>query len=253
MKSTPVILNRVMPRFFCNLPPSMLDPASAVRVSLDPDEAHHARKVLRLGLGEEVELFNGQGVGASGVLESWSQGATVLLKELRRSAALSPILDVGVAVPKGPRADDMVNQLGQVGADRLIPLRTSRSVVDPGEAKIEKFARASLESAKQSGRDWVMAIDPVTRFDAVLRKEHDLRLIADPGPGQAGPTELAKRLGAAKRVLILIGPEGGWTPEELRLARESGCVSWRFGPYVLRIETAAVAAAAIARQLTLPQ
>ena len=111
----------------------------------------------------------------------------------------------------------MVNQLGQVGVDRLIPLRTSRSVVDPGEAKIEKFARASLESAKQSGRDWVMAIDPVTRFDAVLRKEHDLRLIADPGPGQAGPTELAKRLAAKppkktakKKVVAVVAAE---TPE----------------------------------------
>jgi len=241
-----------MHRFYCpNLPatpPSggdLSDNAPPAVARLDPDESHHARRVLRLDVGAVIELFDGKGRTARGAIEGWSGGAAVKLSEVRVTPPLRPALDLAVAIPKGPRADEMVNQLSQLGVDRLIPLGTERSVVDPRPQKLEKFSRAAVESAKQCGRAWLMSVEAQVSFDAALAMPHDVKLIASPGAA-AGDDRLA-RVRAAQRVLVLIGPEGGWTEGELLAAREAGCVAWSLGPNILRIETAAVAAAAIVR------
>lgn len=247
-----------MHRFYClQLPPlrspegDLWDGPPAL-ASLDAQEAHHARRVLRLELGQEVEVFDGRGLVGRGRLESWAQGAQVRLTALRQVPRSVPTLELAVAIPKGPRADDMVNQLSQLGVDRLIPLRTSRSVVDPRPQKLEKFARAAIESAKQSGRAYLMLVEPQATLAQVLagNSSQELRLIA--APGASSPAALGERLRGAQRLLILIGPEGGWTAEELELARIAGCQPWALGPHILRIETAALAAAAVARYLLAP-
>ena len=91
-----------------------------------------------------------------------------------------------------------------------------------------------------------MRIAPVMPLGDVLRQRYDLRLMADTNLDDH-PADVGPMLAAAKHVLILIGPEGGWTDAERNLAHEQGCIVWRLGPHVLRIETAAAAAIAIAR------
>lgn len=217
-------------------------------VQLDADESHHARRVLRMEIGEKIELFDGHGCRATGELLSWSGGATIRLHTATHSPRICPRLDVAVTIPKGPRADEMVSQLSQLGVDRLIPLRAERAVVDPRQTKLEKFSRASIESAKQCGRDYLMEIASPGEMEKLLREDYDVKLIAAPGGG--GGEELESRLKQAQRVLVLIGPEGGWTDDEREAAVSSGAAAWSLGSHILRIETAACAAAAVIRYLT---
>lgn len=142
----------------------------------------------------------------------------------------------------------MLDQLSQLGVTRFIPMRTQRSVVDPRPTKLDRMARNLIESAKQCGRSHVMEVQPVTTIEALLSLHFDparrLRRIAHPG---VGAIEILSRLHDIDRVLVLIGPEGGFTDEEVALAQSHGCQPWSLGPHILRIETAAAAAAAILR------
>jgi 16S rRNA (uracil1498-N3)-methyltransferase len=135
----------------------------------------------------------------------------------------------------------MVNQISQLGVDELVPLRTARSIVDPRDKKLDRFRKAAVESAKQCGRDHVMAIADTADLTTALSRPCDMKLLADPA-GDPLPS-----LDKAGDVLVLIGPEGGWTDDERQQAQAGGCATWRFAAHVLRIETAAAAAAAIVR------
>jgi 16S rRNA (uracil1498-N3)-methyltransferase len=248
------------PRFYCPLLPA--PPAAGAQlpdacVPLDDAQAHHARKVLRLRDGAEVEVFSGRGRVGRGVLRSEAAAAgardaaaCVALTQVHEVERSRPEIDVAAAFPKGPRADDMVEQLSQAGVDHVIPLHTRRGVVLPGAGKLARYERALIESAKQCGRNFLMTVTEPATLDQVFTRGHDLRLLADPwaaGPDAPPPTPQVFR--AARRVLILIGPEGGWMEDELHAAGHAGCTPWLLGPQVMRIETAAVAAAAIARYL----
>jgi 16S rRNA (uracil1498-N3)-methyltransferase len=250
-----------LPRFYCpNLPSP---PAAGTRLPdaslpLDDDQARHARKVLRLRDGDGVELFNGQGLVARGELRAGAGPATgardlaawVALTQVRQAQRLRPALDLAVAFPKGPRADDLVEQLSQAGVDELIPLRTRRGVVLPGTGKLARLQRAAVESAKQCGRNFLMTVAEPHSLDQVIARGHDVRILADPRP--AGPESghlMPPLFQAAARVLVLIGPEGGWAPEEEQAADAALCTRWVLGPHVMRIETAALAAGVLARYL----
>ena len=231
-----------MHRFHVSSPPS-----AGVVVELDRDESHHAAKVLRLCEGAAVELLDGAGHVAAGVIASVGRIVKVSVTQVTTVAPPSPAVTIAAAIPKGPRADAMIEQLSQLGASELIPLLSRRSVVDPRETKIEKFQRAAIESAKQCGRAWFMRVEAPTDFATILRaKSHGARLLAD----LAGKRDaLVAAGGAATSVLVLIGPEGGFTEQERADAIAAGFLPWSLGENILRIETAAVAAVAIARHV----
>ena len=153
---------------------------------------------------------------------------------------------MAAALPKAGRADDMVAALSQVGADELIPLQTNRATVAARPGRLGRYQKLVIESAKQCRRAHLLHISGPVNFQQVLSGDHDLRLIAQPD----GQDLDVARLDAAGRVLILIGPEGGWSDVELRLAAAHGCMPWCIGPHLMRIEIAAPAAVAVARYLT---
>lgn len=224
-------------------------------VPLDPQQSHHAKRVLRLEANDPVELFDGQGTVGRGVIVAEPSGFMVRLTELHTIPPLTPTINIAAATPKGPRAGEMVNQLSQLGADRYIPLHTHRGIVRPKASRIEHLMRVAIESAKQSQRAYLMAINQSETLTTVLDQPYDLRLIAQPtSPHTTQQTlaQLAGRIASAKRILILIGPEGGWTDDELQTAQQAGCLAWRLGPNVLRVETAATTAVAIARHMAQP-
>jgi 16S rRNA (uracil1498-N3)-methyltransferase len=216
---------------------------------LDRTESHHARNVLRLSAGESIELFDGAGGVAIAQIDRYeSNRALCRITDFRVDPPITPQLVVASAVPKGPRADAMVDQLSQLGVDRFISLHTEHSVAVPKPAKVEKFARAAVESAKQCERSWLMQIDPPGRPTSVWKDAaFDLKLIAAPG-GEPLP-DLADRMRSCRSVLVLIGPEGGWSDGELKSAADAGCLRWTIAPHILRIETAATTAASILRYM----
>lgn len=216
-------------------------------IELDREQSHHARRVLRLRLGDVVELFDGLGRVGRGVIEKWTQGAQIRLSMVHDVAPLVPAIEIATAIPKGSRADTMIEQLNQLGVARLIPLLTTHSVVNPRSAKRQRFARVAAESAKQCGGAFIMKINEPSTVEQVVQLGHDTLLITQ--PRSQAPPDLAANLTTAKRVLILIGPEGGWTDQEIQQVEKAGGRPWSVGPQVLRVETAAAMAAAVARYL----
>lgn len=229
-------------------PPAAAAAALSVGGELSKEESHHAAKVLRLKAGDVITLFDGAGTTASATITAIGSRVTVRFMAVHHQPPVKPRLTIAAAVPKGSRADAMVEQLSQLGCDELVPLRTARSIVDPRDAKLERFQRACIESAKQCGRPHLMSIAPLTTLHELLhRSDHDLRLLAL--PAAAEPLD-SNALRQARQVLALVGPEGGWMDEEIHDARQAGCIAWSLGPHVMRIETAATAAAALVRYLT---
>lgn len=220
-----------------------IDDLSAPLVRLGDEESQHARKVMRVAVGDVVELFDGQGSVASAEVSAVGRAVELRVIERHRAERVKPWIDLAVAVPKGDRAAVLAEKAAELGADRLIPLICERSVVDPRQGKVERWRRIAVEAAKQCGRPWGMEVAEPAALAKVLREvDHEVRLIAD--TGEAGVSRTPPRPRAEDRVLVLIGPEGGWTEGERTAAALAGFTPWRLGPYVLRIETAALAALA---------
>lgn len=207
-------------------------------------EAHHLAAVRRFAPGDRVVLFNGD--GHEYPCEILSAGKrSVALNVLARE---SPDRELGFpvvvasALPKGDRADFLIEKLTELGVTRFLPLVTSRAVVQPKPAVVEKFARAVIEASKQCGRNRLMAVDPPRKWSDFLALPDvpATRFVLHTGPGLS---TLGASAGAG--CAVAIGPEGGFTPEEVSAALACGWAAASLGPRVLRVETAAVAAAAL--------
>ncbi len=229
------------PRFLC----SQLTETPGSTVTLDADQARHATRVLRLSVGDAVQLMDGMGALAQARLTQADKPTICTIEAIRQVPAPSPRIELAVAIPKGPRADSMVNDLAQLGTDRLIPLISERSVVIPRDNKLERFAKAAVEAGKQSGNAHFMQVDPATVLADALECDAGFKLIAD--PYAEAIKDLPTRLNSVSTARILIGPEGGLTDQEHAQAVDAGFTPWRYSPNVLRIETAAAAAVAILR------
>jgi 16S rRNA (uracil1498-N3)-methyltransferase len=226
-------------------------------ILLDKFQAHHLREVLRLKIGSSVELFTDGGLVAQGtVTRADPEAVTVRVETVEQSKTTGELI-VASAIPKGDRADWMIEKLSELGVARFIPLKTARSVVHPtGQSKRERWMRIATESAKQSHRAGVMRIDELTEIDKLLAGD------LTPLPGlplkwQAQRWYLSTKEDAVaigqfckdshlEQLFLLIGPEGGWTDEELSHFASSGLTGVKLTATILRVETAAIAAAAIA-------
>jgi 16S rRNA (uracil1498-N3)-methyltransferase len=218
--------------------------------NLDREQSRHGRTVLRLSVGDAVELIDGQGAVGLGRVVRYERGSGAMvcrIEQIEQVQPPRPRIVVAAALPKGPHADAMVDQLSQVGADELIALRSAYSVVDPRDAKIAKFQRRAIESAKQCRRAWVMQVTEPMDFAAILDRPGVAGLILQPGP-MAAITTSPPWL-SVQELLLLLGPEGGWSDTELADAQAAGFTPWSVSPHILRIETAAVAAVALLRYM----
>ena len=213
---------------------------------LDGPEAHHLAAVRRFAAGDRVTLFNGDGSEYPATVLTADRRRVVLAVEPAVSAnrELGFELVVAAAVPKGDRADFLVEKLTELGATGFVPLVTARSVVSPKETKVEKFQRAVIEASKQCGRNRLMAVDPPARFESFAARTDlpELKLLLHTDE-KLSPADIPA--GVIRRgVVVAVGPEGGFAPEEVSAATASGWQAASLGPRVLRVETAAVAAAA---------
>ncbi|MCC5830233.1 MAG: 16S rRNA (uracil(1498)-N(3))-methyltransferase [Phycisphaeraceae bacterium] len=220
-------------------------------VELDDRQAHHLVRVLRLRDGCPVELFDGVGHMGVGRIEPVDDRRAPLMmrvEEVRSIARRRPHLVVAAALPKGPRSEDMVNALAQLGVDCLIPLRTRRSVTDPRPGRVDRFRLAAIEAARQCNAVFLMRIQEPMDFEDAVKIEAATRLIAAPEGEATLPRGSGQEAGT---IAVLVGPEGGWTEDELAAAVERRWRPWRLSEQVLRIEQAAGAAAGIIRFMDL--
>lgn len=197
---------------------------------LTDDDAHHLFRVLRLRDGESVSVADGMGGWRPTTVSGRSLAVAGEIEHLPAPAAVT----IAVAIPKGDRLDWMVQKLTEVGVAEIIFLHCERSVVrwapDRATRQLERMTRVAREASSQSRRVWMPTLTgPLPFLDVVARPAV---VVADP----AG--EPFDRLGNAS--MVLIGPEGGLTTDELAAAERIQ----RWGDHVLRVETAAIVVAA---------
>lgn len=236
----------------------MASPGQILEIS--GDEAAHASGAKRLRVGEHVELLNGAGWVGTGVVDApphlvhksrrHEPTVRVRVESTRLVPQRGPRIEICTAVPKGGRLDDMIDQLTQIGAHAWVPLMTERGVAETNDHKALRLQRVVRESCKQSGRPWAMELcEPIELSDAMRKSAHLTPLFADAG-GVAMRECFPLRVQEHCTLRILIGPEGGWSERERQEAAACGISVVAMAPHVMRIETAAVAAAAQAIAFT---
>jgi 16S rRNA (uracil1498-N3)-methyltransferase len=215
-------------------------------VRLSGDELHYLVRVRRHKRGDAVELRDSSGrrFGARVALVG-KDGATLeVVEELASAPTVRPVTII-VAPPKGNLMDDVIRKLSELGAERLIPAICERSVALPKEAKMERWQRIARESRRQCGRELPLRIDEPMSLESALQEggKSDLKFILHPF-AKAFPLapEAGEKTGS---ICAAVGPEGGFTEAELASARSLGFEPAGFGSSIMRIETAALAAAVL--------
>ena len=226
-------------------------PIVANEASLVGQEAQHLAKTLRARLGDEVTLFDGSGGEFTARVRHIGRSAVELDVIARHEVEreLPFLLSLGVALPKGDRQRWLAEKAVELGVARLTPLRTERGVAQPIARALERLRRVVIEASKQCGRNRLMEVlEPQELRDYVTgAPANAVRWIAHPGASASpGPAESVARGDVDQRPFYLaIGPEGGFTPGEVELAQAACWRNVNLGSRMLRVETAAVALAAV--------
>jgi 16S rRNA (uracil1498-N3)-methyltransferase len=217
-------------------------------VTIDGPEAHHLAAVCRLRPGDAVCLFNGDGHEyPAEVSEIGKRSAVLVVQTIETPNRELPFsLEIAAPLPKGDRAQFLIEKLTELGVTAFTPLQTARSVVHPRETKLDKLERYVIEASKQCGRNVLMKIGPLTTWANFVHCQGlpERRIVAHPGE----PAMLPGR-GPSADGVAAVGPEGGFTDEEVELARAAGWAKAGLGPRILRMETAAMMMAILAVSL----
>ena len=232
------------------------DAVGADRVRFDAAEAHHLRRVLRLRAGAVVEATDGTGrlytVRLAGLDAEGAWGTIEARAEPDRESSPCAIT-LAQAILKGDRMSWLIQKVTELGVARVVPMETARVVARPatgGMARHTRWERIAREAMKQCGRVVVPTVAPPLAFAEVLREipRHDAAWLFWEGGGQ--PLAVAAQETAAPaRLLLLIGPEGGFTSEEVARAEAKGARLVSLGPRILRAESAGITAVALCQFL----
>lgn len=229
-----------MPRFFCS------DIFDAEHILLSGENAHHISKSLRMKTGESVTVCDGKGTDYACVIESMT-GETVSLHCLNRFRTVtepSVVVTLCQSMPKSDKLDSVIQKSVELGVHRIIPFISQRSVVRPDEKSIEKkmlrWNKISLEAAKQSERGIIPLVSRPISFDALLKEVSEKKIILFYEGGGRPLRGLLNNI--PDELVIMIGPEGGFDPSEVDLAKTYGASVATLGKRILRTETAPLVA-----------
>lgn len=236
-----------MHRFYC--PPGSIGP-DKITIA-DKASVHHIRDVLRLRLKEEVLVFDNSGTQYLACIDSFTANSALLdIKERMAVSARSGAgLTVACAVPKQARMDGLIDAMTQLGVDRIIPLQTSRTIVRLNEqqrdSRLRRWLKIAQSASQQSQRSVLPVIEPIRSLAEAIAgaQEFDLKLILTLA-AKARPIRDILDKSSPESILVLVGPEGDFTEQEIAMAEQRGCIPASLGNLVLRVETAALAAVA---------
>ncbi|MBR8657211.1 16S rRNA (uracil(1498)-N(3))-methyltransferase [Achromobacter sp. Marseille-Q0513] len=240
------------PRFFCDVPL-----APGARIALPEALAHHALRVLRLRPGEAIVLFDGKGGEYPAVLETEGKTGYAQLGPFNpREAEPAGRITLVQGLPSGDKMDWVIEKAVELGAVRVVPVAAQRSVLQLTGPRLEKrvahWQRIAQSASEQCGRNRLMNVDaPQTLAQWLEQPAEGLRLLCHPDADDdlAGALAALRNQDGTPALTLLVGPEGGWSDKELDQARAAGVRAVRFGPRVLRTETAGLALIAAAAAL----
>jgi 16S rRNA (uracil1498-N3)-methyltransferase len=218
-------------------------------VLLDGDEGHHAARVLRVRVGETVAVTDGHGGRVEGrVLRVDGGRVEVSVDRREQEAAPQPRVVVAQALPKGERAEIAVQLMTEVGVDAVVPWQARRCEVrwegERGARSRDRWQRTADAATKQARRAWALQVEPTVGTGQLLGRVRDsaCAVVLD----AAAPLPLQDvALPAQGEVLLVVGPEGGITDDELAELEAAGARCARLGPSVMRTSTAGAVAAAL--------
>lgn len=222
--------------FYC----AELAPAGE-HLTLAGAEAGHARGARRLAVGDGVWLFDGQGTVGHAVIVAADRRAGSLRLQVQRREIIPPAfprVELACALPKGERQTVLLDMATQLGMTEFYPLLCERSVIKPGRNAPQRWRRICLEACKQSRRAYLPVINaPLTLAQLLANRDDSYTLwVADPSGVPLPQVSSKKRA----RLLLIVGPEGGFSPTELMHIVNAGAQTINLGKAVLRTETAAI-------------
>jgi 16S rRNA (uracil1498-N3)-methyltransferase len=231
-----------MRRFFANS-----DFFAGDKVVLGKDETRHLRDVLRLSEGDEVAVFDGSGSDYICAVETMSKKGAILSinsKVAAPSPESSLDLTMCIALTKGDKFEFVIQKCVELGVTKLIPLLTDRCDVklhDKTASKMNRWRKIVIESSKQCGRGILMDIEEPRAFGSLIKESDTDRMIlfSERRGARLGD------IGTTDAVVAIVGPEGGWSDDELAAASDAGVRTVTLNGRVLRAETASIAVATI--------
>ena len=209
------------------------------------EEAHHIIDVMRLSSGDEIVAFDGTGKEYIGRILNASRGCVKIkiekINEVKPQDKIS--ITLAQALPKKTKMDFIIEKATELGVDKIIPLATERTIVrlrgEKGPQKNQRWQNVAISASKQCGRPDIPKINPAAKFNDILKevKHYDLAMMACLND-EAKPLREVISGFNGKKILVMVGPEGDFTPREINSAKIAGVKLISLGRLVLRVETA---------------
>jgi 16S rRNA (uracil1498-N3)-methyltransferase len=224
-------------------------------VAIEGESHRHLAKALRARPGDRFLASDGEGLELLLEMETVGRDASRarIVEERRLTPGALHAVTIAVAPPKGDRLDVAIEKVCEIGVGRIVPLVTERSVVRIGaqSPRLERWRRIARAAMVQSGQVWAARVDLPLSIDALLAERAPgpgsvRALLAHPEPGAVSVRGALEGIARGGSVVILVGPEGGFSDDEALRARRAGAIAVSLGATRLRTETAAVVAAALA-------
>ncbi|MBI4549714.1 MAG: 16S rRNA (uracil(1498)-N(3))-methyltransferase [Candidatus Omnitrophica bacterium] len=232
---------------------------------LSPQESHHLKNVLRLKKGDSVIVFNGEGQEFAATVTSMSSRVGVQLDAKRRQRFTEAVtVALAQAMPKKKKMDFIIAKASELGVREIFPLETERSsfkLTGPQAPRVQaRWEKISVQTSKQCHLDWIPALNKPVKMKDLLQRSKEFAAVLIPHTEPSLPSfseavsELKEKLNlksqppaAPYRILLVIGPEGGFSEKEIALAREKGAYLVQMGDLVLKTETAAIVGIALVK------
>ena len=216
-------------------------------------EHHHLRNVLRITPGESVRIIDGQGnVYTAEVLETDTNRSSSEVRFLNHEfhASVPPSLTLFQGLPKNDKMELILQKATEIGVTQIVPLHTAYALQKPSQNRYERWHRVVISATKQCQRAWLPELCNPQTYEASLAQldQFSLCLCLNPHSGQESHVQHIKKVlreaSHATAIALFVGPEGGFSNQEVTAAIESGCVPVTLGTNILRAETAAIVAVA---------
>ncbi len=229
-----------MPRFFVKS-----ETIKDEKIYISGDDAYHIARSLRMAVGDALTVSDGDGTDYLCTLVRIRDDECECKIEEKHSSLTEPKIKISLfmAFPKGDKLETVVQKAVELGALEITPFESSRCIKRPKADKVDKqtarLAKIALEAAKQSGRAKLPKVNAPLTYKEMLSEATRAELALFCYEDESGTTiKSALKSKKCETISVIVGSEGGFSPEEAALARECGCVSVTLGPRILRCETA---------------
>ncbi len=237
-----------MHRFYC---PDLSPQSPTVTIS-DPQEIHHLKNVLKLHAGDKITVFDGKGNEVYGFIKDIHKGSIIMKKVSAVIGVQSPghRICLACAIPKKTKFEWIIEKSTELGIDEIIPLKTHRTEIRLSSqrilAKTQRYQTVALNAAKQCQRSFIPQIFPIQSLPETLKiiSPKTLGLIPCLTGERKNLLEVQSLIRQFTKIIVFIGPEGDFTPEEILMAQQAGCIPVSLGNTILKVETAALAVVA---------